>query len=242
MNREYQKWYSRELSRDMEMLIFGDRGAPVVFFPTRTARFYDYENWKVIEAIKHKIEAGFIQVYCVDSIDIESFYCKEKRPEERILRHVQYEKYIVNELLPFIKNKNQNPFIISAGCSLGGYHAINLAFRHPHLFGKAVGMSARYDLTLYEHRFADLFDGYSDQNIYYHMPSKFIPNLNDPAIIRQLQKMQITFAIGKEDPFFENNLYLHNCLLKKGIENQLFVWEGEAHRSSSWRQMVQFYL
>ena len=44
MNREYHKWFSPSLGRDMELLIFGDAGEPVIFFPTRTAHFYDYED------------------------------------------------------------------------------------------------------------------------------------------------------------------------------------------------------
>ncbi|HEX8357885.1 MAG TPA: esterase, partial [Segetibacter sp.] len=75
MEREYQKWYSPHLQREMELLTFGYGGTPVLFFPTRTARFYDYENWKVVDAIAGKINAGFIQLFCVDSVDIESFYC-----------------------------------------------------------------------------------------------------------------------------------------------------------------------
>src|SRR5690349_10551699 len=67
VHREYHKWNSICLHRDMELLVFGQAGTPVVFFPTRTARFYDYENWKVIEAMRHRIERGDLQIYCVDS-------------------------------------------------------------------------------------------------------------------------------------------------------------------------------
>src|SRR3954470_24503536 len=146
MNREYHKWFSPELKRDMELLVFGHAGTPVLFFPTRTARFYDYENWKVIDAISGKIDNGNLQVYCVDSIDIETFYCACSHPSQRILRHLQYERYILDEVIPFIKSNNPNDSLISAGCSLGAYHAVNLALRYPHLFCKVVAMSGRYDL------------------------------------------------------------------------------------------------
>jgi esterase/lipase superfamily enzyme len=35
MNREYHRWYSHRLGRDMELLIFGHAGAKVLVFPTR---------------------------------------------------------------------------------------------------------------------------------------------------------------------------------------------------------------
>jgi esterase/lipase superfamily enzyme len=242
MNREYHKWYSPRLKKDMELLVFGHAGTPVLFFPTRTARFYDYENWKVIEAISEKINKGWLQVYCVDSIDLESFYCTCSHPSQRVLRHMQYEAYIVNEVLPLMRYKNQNNYIVSAGCSLGAYHAINVAFRHPQLFSKAVGMSGRYDLTLKANSFPDLFDGYRDENIYFNMPSQFVPNLTDEMIISELKKIQIVLAVGKEDPFLPNNQFLHHTLLKKGIPNTLHIWEGEAHRPRFWQQMVQYFL
>jgi esterase/lipase superfamily enzyme len=242
MNREYFKWYSPQLKRDMELLVFGHGGAPVLFFPTRTARFYDYENWKVIDAIAEKIEKGWLQVYCVDSIDLESFYNTAILPSERIKRHMEYEQYIIKEVIPLINYKNQNNFIVSAGCSLGAYHAVNIAFRHPHLFKKVVGMSGRYDLTLHAKNFSDLFDGYQDENIYFNMPTQFMPSLTDGTVIETIKKIQIVLAVGKEDPFLPNNRLLHNTLLQKGISNTLHVWEGEAHRPRFWQQMVRYFL
>ncbi len=242
MNREYQQWYSPNLSKRMELLVFGYTGRPILFFPTRTARFYDYENWNVIQSLEAKINSGLLQVYCVDSLDAESFYCKDIHPAQRILRHMQYEKYILEEVLPLIKYKNLNPSLVVAGCSLGGYHAVNIALRHPHLFSKAVGMSSRYDLTIESEGFSDLFEGYRDENIYFHTPTLFIPNLTDENILNDIRKLEIIFAVGKEDPFLPNNEFLSECLWSKGIANQLYIWEGEAHRSRYWRQMVPYYL
>jgi len=242
MNREYYKWYSPHLSKEMELLVFGHAGTPVLFFPTRTARFFDYENWKVIDAIADKIDNGWLQVYCVDSVDAESFYCSCSHPSERILRHNQYESYIVNEVIPLIWYKNPNRYIIATGCSLGAYHAVNISFRHPHLFGKTVGMSGRYDLTIQSENFNDLFDGYEDENIYFHMPTRYIPNLTDETILDQIRKLDIVLAIGKEDPFYPNNEFLHEVLLAKEINNTLHLWEGEAHRPRYWQQMVQYFL
>lgn len=242
MKREYHKWCSSRLKREMELLVFGHAGTPVLLFPTRTARFYDYENWKVIDAISDKINTGCLQAFCVDSIDLESFYCTCSHPSQRILRHMQYEGYIVNEVVPFIKSNNSSGFIVSAGCSLGAYHAVNLALRHPHLFRKVVGMSGRYDLTLKAHNFPDLFDGYHDENVYFNMPTQYMPNLKNENIINLTKELQIILAVGKEDPFLPNNRFLHETLKEKGIQNTLHIWEGEAHRPRFWQQMVQYFL
>jgi len=75
MNREYHCWYSPRLGRNMELLVFGHTGARVLVFPTRCGRFFDYEDWGIANAIRQKIENGWLQLFCVESIDSESFYC-----------------------------------------------------------------------------------------------------------------------------------------------------------------------
>ncbi len=242
MRREYHKWFSPNLGRDMETLVFGHGGDPVLFFPTRTARFFDYENWQVIDALRKKIESGGIQVYCLDSVDKESFYNRDIHPAERILRHLQYEKYVLDEVLPLVQEKNPHPTVVAAGCSLGAYHAANLAFKHPHLFHKMVGLSGRYDLTTSLEFFDDLFDGYRDENIYFNMPGWFIPNLVDPTIIAQLKVMEIIFVVGEKDVFLENNRNISNALWEKGIWNALHLWDGKSHKARYWRHMVPLYL
>jgi len=118
MHKEYHKWFSPNLQRDMELMIYGHAGARVIFFPTRTARFYDYEGWGVIGALQEHIEKGWLQIYCVDSIDQESFYCFWAHPRGRILRHLQYEQYIIQEVLPLTRLINNNMYMIATGCIL----------------------------------------------------------------------------------------------------------------------------
>ena len=242
MKREYKKWRSKELSRDMELLIFGDRGDAIIFFPTRTARYFDYEGWKVLDNIEPKIDARKYQFYCVDSIDDESFYHPELSAADKIKRHLQYEAYILNEVIPLIRKKNPKAKLISAGCSLGAYHAANIAFRHPHLFTTIIGMSGRYDLTMAVHTFKDLLGGATSEDIYYNMPTQFLANLNDPYILEQMQKLKVILAIGKEDAFLQNNLWMAQILNSKYIYNELHFWEGEAHKPFHWRQMLDLYL
>jgi esterase/lipase superfamily enzyme len=242
MNRAYHKWFSPYLQRDMELLVFGHAGIPVLFFPTRTARFYDYEDWQVIEALERKIDAGVLQVYCLDSIDRESFYSKNIPPSGRIARHLQYEQYVLHEVSELVKTLNSHPSMIAAGCSLGAYHAANLAFKYPVLFHKVVGLSGRYDLTTQMEHFEDLFEGYRDENIYYNMPGQFIPNLQDQDLIRQLKSMEIIFVVGEKDVFLDNNKSISESLWQKGIWNALHIWDGESHKARYWKYMVQLYL
>ncbi len=241
MQRLYKKWMSPALEKEMEMLVFGYAGTPVIFFPTRTARFYDYENWKIIDAISDRINNGELHVFCVDSNDIESFY-KDIPASEKIKKHLQYEQYILWEVLPFIWSCNNNKLITVAGCSLGGYHAVNLGFKYPAFFSKVVGMSSRYDLTTSSPKFPDLLNGEVTEDVYFNMPSMFIPNLTDESILRLLRQLKIILVIGRDDPFFENNIQLCQALNRKNIHPEFYIWNEEAHRPRFWQQMVKLYL
>ncbi|WP_020469828.1 esterase family protein [Zavarzinella formosa] len=242
MNREYHRWHSPNLGRDMELLVFGHAGTRVVFFPPRLGRFFDYENWGVVHSLRPQIDRGEIQLFCIDSIDAESLYCRCKPPRERINRHESYERYVLDEVLPLTSCMNPNPFASAMGCSLGAYHAANIALRHPHRFGKLVALSGRYDLTQSIEHFHDLFGGYYDDSVYYHTPCHFLPNLRDPRPLDEIRRLQIILAVGEEDPFRDSNHRLSDALRDKGAHPALHFWRGRAHRPAEWRQMAPLYV
>ena len=242
MNREYHKWYSYRTCRDMELLVFGHAGAKVLVFPTRCARFHEYEDIGLIGALHDKIEQGQLQLYCVDSLDQESFYCFWSRPGDRLHRHLQYEAYLLHEVLPLMWNKNRHPSVIAHGCSFGAFHAVNFAFRYPHCFNKVAAFSGRYDLTEAVEDFRDLFDGHYDEHVYFNTPSHFLPNIRDDGLLHQLRRMDIVLTIGDADPFLGNNRQFSTTLWDKGIWHALHVWQGRAHSASAWRKMVRMYI
>jgi esterase/lipase superfamily enzyme len=179
---------------------------------------------------------------CIDSVDHETFYCFWREPQARIQRHIHFEEYVLNEVMPFMDAKNPHPCTIAHGCSLGAYHAANIAFRHPQHFRKLVAFSGRFDLTLKLEHFRDLLDGYYDDNVYFHTPSHFLPNLTNINQLNLLRHMDITLIIGKEDPFIQNNRELNHILNQKGIRHAYYEWEGRAHQGQYWRQMANLYI
>ncbi len=242
MNREYYKWWSPNLQRDMETLVFGHSGAKVLIFPTRSGRFYEYENLRIVDRLRHKIDQGQLQLYCLDSLYSETFYCWWAHPSGRINRQQLYEKYIIDEVLPFMQKKNPHDCVISHGLSLGAFHAANIAFRHPHLFKKLVCFSGRYDLTLNVESFDDLLGGFYNEDIYFNTPTHFLPNLENDHQLNALRAMDIVLVIGKEDPFIENNVHLSRILASKGIHHQLHFWDHRAHSGYYWRRMAPIYV
>ena len=123
MNRDYQKWWSPALGRDMELLVFGDKGTPVLVFPTSMGRFYQWEDFGLVGHMAPRIDAGWLQLWCVDSVDGESFYNKGVEPQDRARRHLAYERYLVEEVLPAIRAANTVDYLIVTGTSFGAFHA-----------------------------------------------------------------------------------------------------------------------
>jgi esterase/lipase superfamily enzyme len=242
MNREYFRWYSHRLRRDMELLVFGHAGAKVLMFPTRDGRFWEYEQLGIVGSLGDKVRAGHLQLYCIEGLAGETFYGFDRHPADRIRRHAAFEDYILNEVLPLMVAKNPHDCTIVQGCSLGAFQAASLAFRHPHLFRKLVAFSGRYDLTMTVESFGNLFDGYYDDDIYFHTPTHFLPGLVCDWRLDHLRRMDIVLTIGHEDPFLDNNRHLSRLLADKGVGHQLHCWDGRAHRAGAWREMAPLYI
>lgn len=235
MHREFHRWYSPSLGRDMEMIIAGHAGARVLVFPTSKGRFYEWEDRGIFDTLGHHLEQGWIQLYCVDSVDAESWYAWWNHPGARAWRHVQYENYLLNEVLPLSQSKNPNPFLITVGASFGAYHAVNLALRHPHLVGRTIGMSGIYDISRWT-------SGHSDENIYFNNPVAYIPNEHDWGRLEALRRMDIVLVVGQDDGLRSSSEALSAQLWDKGVGNALRIWDGWAHDWPYWHQMLLQYI
>jgi esterase/lipase superfamily enzyme len=236
MRREYHAWDSRHLGRKMELLEFGERGKPVLVFPTSSGRFFDYENFGMIGALADKIEAGELHLFCVDSVDAESFYARWKRPADRIVRHMEYQHYLVEEMIPFLLGRSERTDLAVTGNSFGGYHVVNFALRRPDLVDKAVSLGGAYDMESF-------FDGYYDDNVFYNSPFDFLPGLTDPWHLQRYNSTcLIILGTGETDMCRGSNERLSQLLSGKGIRHVLDVHAGMGHDWTFWRQMARWYL
>ena len=101
MREEYFKWYSPNLSMDIEMLVFGDRGYPVIIFPYHHgALFHESKDFGLIETARWFVERGFIQIFCPDSIDKHSWYNRSIHPADKVKNHIWYDKMVHEEIVP----------------------------------------------------------------------------------------------------------------------------------------------
>jgi esterase/lipase superfamily enzyme len=235
MNREYHKDYSRELNREMELLVFGRGGAPLLVFPTSMGRFFQFEDTGMVGVLAPKVDRGELQLFCVDSVDAESWYNKGVHPRVRVARHLQYERYILHEVLPSIRAKSGRAKILVCGCSFGGYHAVNFAMKHPDLVTHCVSMGGAFDI----HQF---LDGYYDDDCYFNCPPDYLANMTDEWYLSRYGAMKIVLASGEWDMCLDENVRLGGIMDGKGIPHWLDIWgDHSGHDWPWWRRMAEKY-
>ena len=234
MNRTYGVWTSSALGRPMEFLWFGEKGRPLLLFPTSMGRFYQNEDFGLVGALADKVDAGHVQVVCVDSVDAESWYDTSVSPRERVLRHDAYDRYLRDEMLPFIESRTGGNVAVG-GASFGAYHAANVAARYPGRITKAICFSGLYHPGRY-------LDGYWDELCYYHCPEAYVSNA-DEGLVQRLRQVEWIVATGEYDSLVGENRHFAGLLEGKGIPVRAEFWPGVfGHDWPFWRDAVRRFL
>ena len=196
MKIEYHKHWSGHLNRHMEFKVYGHSGKPVIFFPCQGGRFFDFEDFRMVDAWAPWIESGQCMVFSVDSIDNESWAAFGVDCRWRIENHERWFNYIINELVPYIRHLSgeRNGYdqpIMTFGCSMGAMHAANLFFRRPDLFDKVFAISGLYDSK-------DSFGDYMDELGYANSPVNYLADMpQDHYYIDMYNHRQIQIVVGQ---------------------------------------------
>lgn len=235
MKEEYHKWHSQFIDREFEMLVFGDKGYPVIIFPTSKGRYFQAKDFGLIDAISKFINSGKVKIYCPDSLDNESWYNESIHPAERVKNHVLYEHLILRDVIDYAVHETGFKKVAVAGCSFGGYHAANLTFKHPDKIGNLISMSGASDIKR-------LLNGYYDDNIYFNNPPDYLQNLNDDWYLDRIKQIQIILGVGDDDICLNENLVLSDILTNKQIPHLLDVRKNTKHDWKYWKEMFVEYL
>jgi esterase/lipase superfamily enzyme len=239
MNVEYHKWYSPSLGHDMELKVFGHAGKPIVVFPCQGGRFYEWEDFGMIEACRASVDEGRVQFFTVDSIDNESWCNWGAHPVDRARRHDDYDRYIVDEVAPFIHDRGWAGKLITTGASMGGYHSANFFFRHPDVFDTVISLSGLQQLRMF------VGDALEDA-IFFNTPLAYLPGMTDPWYLDQYRQSNIIICVGSgpwEEPMVSDALTLKTILELKGIPCWIDVWGHDvAHDWPWWRRQLPYFL
>lgn len=239
MKRELTSWFSPALNKEMPIVSYGHFGFAILLIPTAAADYLEYERFQLIDAIAPFINAGKCRVFSIDSMNKESWMNNQMLPEHKAIRHNQFNNYVFEEVIPFIRsNTSDETMIYTCGASFGALHAMNLFMKRPDIINGAISMSGVYDLTEYT-------KGFWDDQVFYNSPVHYIPSLNDNWYLDKIKAshhIHIYTGSGNfEDPDAAKKFA--GILYTKGIWYDLDVWGPDIHHDwPTWRSMLPYIL
>lgn len=239
MKRELTSWYSPSLNKDMPIATYGTYGFALLLIPTAAADYLEYERFQLIDSLIHHINSGKVKVFSINSINNESWMNNDMLGEHKAIRHNDFNKYVADEVIPFIKAQTsaETP-IITCGASFGALHSMNLFLKRPDIINGVIAMSGVYNLHAYT-------KGFSDEQVFYNSPMDYMPGLTDNLYldhIRNSHHIHILAGEGAyEDPQASRDFA--GVLYNKGINYELDIWGKDmTHDWPTWRAMLPYYI
>lgn len=241
MRRRLEKLFSPALGRAMHVWAYGHWGDPIIAFPTAGGYAHEWETQGMVDAFAPWIEAGAIKLYCPESNVAEAWTRREDDPALRIRRHLAYETFVAETLVPAVRadcGGGEIP-LAAAGCSLGASYAALFALKQPETFGWALCLSGRYLMTVFT-------GGFESLDVYLCNPLAFVPNLEGEALERVRRQTRLTLVCGRgawEEGCIEETIALANLCAQKGIPHDRDIWGADsAHQWNWWRRQAQHHL
>jgi len=225
---------SEILQKEMNIAVYGHYGFAMLLFPSITDDYLENEENGIIPSISNYIAKGKCTVFSIGSCNFESWLHPTKTPEEKSIRHREYNNFIIQELLPFMFGICGGPIpIMACGAGLGGFHAANHYFRRPDVFYGLVAMSASYNIQHFS-------NNYFDENCYYNSPIHYLPNLTDEywmSFLRSKHHVYLLSGTG-ENEHPQNLDHIIQILNMKNIPNHSYFWGQEwGHNPKTWAAM-----
>jgi len=235
MKRQIIRRKSKNLGKFMSVRKFGDAGLPVIAFPTQDGMSNQWEDFGMIETLAPFIESGRITVYCVDTVDVETWSARIADKNLRAERQEAYFRYITEELAP---NIGEN--ILLTGCSCGGMHSAVCLLRRPDLFSGMVALSGAYDARHFVKGYlSKIWRWNSGVDILKVMPD------DDPRL-EMLRHRSIVCCVGQglyEDIEVDATRKLEQDFKDKHIDAWVDYWGSDvSHDWMWWKAQLLYFL
>ncbi|MBA3310984.1 MAG: esterase [Nocardioidaceae bacterium] len=228
----------------LTVIAYGDRGRPVLVFPSEAGRAWDFADNGMIEAVADLVEAGRVRFYCVDSLDAYTWSDKSAAIDERAARHRLYTDWLVSEVVPMIHAETRREAdLMTLGCSLGAYHAVHLALQRADLFPLAIGLSGNYDVGSW-HAWGDRGDA-----TYFSNPTDYVSHLHGDHLDWLRDRLSLLLVCGQgqweTDPTgsLPSTQTMARIVQEKGIRCELDLWGHDvSHDWPWWRRQLAHHL
>ena len=247
MNGRHTSLWSPAIGAEGRVIAYGHYGRPLLAFPSQEGPAWQYEERGMVDAVAELIDAGRVKVYAVDSFDSDSWYRQDVPLEERAQLHGLFEDWIVNQVVPFIrddsgaKEREHGAEIAVTGVSFGAYHAANFALRHADLFPLAICQSGVYDVSV-------VGGGERGDAVYFNNPADYVSHLGGDHLEWLRGQVNLLLVCGQgqwEDTTgaLDSTRRFAMQLGEKGIRHELDVWGHDVpHDWPSWRAQIAHHL
>lgn len=239
MERQITSWHSPSLNKDMPIAVYGSYGFALLLVPTAAADYLEYERFQLLDSMQDFVNGGKVKVFSINSINNESWLNNDIEPYHKVMRQRQFNDYVYNEVVPFIRtNTSADTPIIISGASFGALHSMNLFLKRPDLINGVIAMSGVYDLTEYS-------KGYFNDDVYFNSPQHYMPNLTDHNVLEQIRRSSHIHILSGEGAYEDPNASrsFAGILYSKNINYELDIWGHEwTHDWPTWRAMLPHYL
>jgi esterase/lipase superfamily enzyme len=239
--RELKLW-SPAIGAEGGVIVYGHWGRPLLVFPSQEGPAWQYEERGMIDAIGGLVDGGRVKVYTVDSFDSGSWYREGLQLEQRAQLHGRFEDWIVNQVVPFIREDTAGAGEIAVtGVSFGAYHAANFALRRADLFPLAICQSGVYDVSM-------VAGGERGDTTYFNNPADYVAHLGGEHLDWLRGRVSLLLVCGQgmwEDTTgaLESTRAFARQLGEKGIRHELDVWGHDSpHDWPAWRSQIAHHL
>ncbi len=197
----------------------------------------------MVAAIGDLLATGRMKLYCVDSFDAESWSNRGIPLEERARRHQFYESWILDQVVPHIREDcGGMSELIACGCSLGAFHAANFALKRADVFPLAICLSGTYDPAAW--------DGWGERGdaTYFNNPMDYVAHLDGGYLDWLRGRVSLVLVCGQgqwEDTTgaLVSTRRFAELLHSKGVRCELDLWGHDvAHDWPSWRAQLAHHL
>lgn len=234
---------SVHLGRPVHLWAHGWYGQPVLVLPSASGMAHEWQLGGAIAALQPWIDAGRLKLYCVES-NVSRSWLSDAPAAVRLDRHMAYERFVLEELVPWIDADCRTPGIplTACGVSFGGFLALDLALRHPERFPRVLTLSGRFRVW----PFLEGLPAHRGADAWVHQPLAYVPGLRGAALERVRSRLSATLVVGRgahEGRCLPETTDMARTLQSAGIDATLDVWGTDvSHEWVWWRRQLVHHL
>ena len=240
MDKKMVVRHSEILGEDLDVIVYGSAGQPVMAFAPLGQRPENLEEVGLVDELADYLDAGVIQLFCVSNVDGES-WGSDGYAVERAARQEAYYQAVCEELVPLVAEvSGSDARPLALGFDMGATHAAIFALRRPDLFQGCVCLSGVYDASRF-------FGDWMDATLYDNTPCAFLPNMpTDHPYIALYNQRQLLFCCGQEPSEAESlrtTREIDAQLQRLGVVAWCDYWGGDvSHTWFWWKKQVRYFM